>query len=247
MQIDCPGCGGHLDILLTDRFVTCEYCDNTLHVELGTDLIKTTFQSNVSLERIPGLLTRELRNRDLRDEAKILKTEIIIFPFWKFESPDRTVLKPAASTLQRVLRDYTLEDGTLAFFTPPDNETAIVVEPDVYLDTALSSVEGEFTRKAIRPSQLYVPFYRIRYLYGQHTYMGFITGHTGRVLFETLPPGPAADSNVPLAVTSFMIFLGYALLSFATVFFTGRFSLSFLLCLGLSFLLFKFLTKQIIQ
>ncbi|MEM4265255.1 MAG: hypothetical protein QW505_05725 [Thermoplasmata archaeon] len=84
--LNCPTCGGAIQISEGDNTVICQYCNSTLFVEgdqgVNTIAFKSKFQREHAIAATFDWWKRGLKARDLPKTGKILEAYPIYLPFW---------------------------------------------------------------------------------------------------------------------------------------------------------------------
>jgi len=84
--MNCPACGGAMDVHEGENVVICKYCGSTLFVEGDSGIYTLAFKNKMTRESAVAASqawwTRGLKARDLKRTGKILECYPIYLPFW---------------------------------------------------------------------------------------------------------------------------------------------------------------------
>jgi hypothetical protein len=183
MKTECPACGGTCSLQPSDRYIKCDFCEATLHVELGRDLTKTVCSIQIDPVALNGLLLRALKERELVEKLEIYDVSLQYFPYWKFVSPSITRYSPAGTTLDQVIRDYAVESGEITYFPDGIRDGSTVIDTDIYLESAVNSLPdpADPDWEAVKTGIIYVPFYSVSFRYGDSDCHAYVAAHSGTV------------------------------------------------------------------
>ncbi|MBN1355099.1 hypothetical protein JXA40_02400 [bacterium] len=249
MKIECPACAGPVNILPDDRYLRCEHCDSTIHVELGESLRHTTFKLTVPEDHLRGLIVRELKEHELHEPVSIRSIRLTYIPFWRFKTDREILYRPAATLVEPFWDNYVPRSGELQYFDPTAIGHAQLIDPDIYLESALAKLsDPEIAGQAdMEPSLVFIPFYRIETSYGRTAVAVYVSGHSGRIFFDNLPLAPAMMMNRNLAFTAGIVFFSYTLVTYLSIRYTGNFLMVLLTNLVLTAGLYRLLMKTVIR
>lgn len=86
VSMNCPSCGGAIDVKEGEDVVICKYCNSTLFVEGDKGVYTIAFKNKLTSARAMSTSeswwTRGMKARDLRKEGKVLECYPIYLPFW---------------------------------------------------------------------------------------------------------------------------------------------------------------------
>ncbi|OPY31850.1 MAG: hypothetical protein A4E32_01454 [Methanomassiliicoccales archaeon PtaU1.Bin124] len=84
--LNCPACGGSLDMAEGENVVNCKYCSSTLYIEgdagVTTIAFKNKIQRTVAEQAKDSWFRKGFKARDLPRSAKLLEVYPIYLPFW---------------------------------------------------------------------------------------------------------------------------------------------------------------------
>jgi len=250
MRIDCPSCSAQLELNPVDRFARCEYCDSFLRIDLGESLTKTTYQVSLSPSHIPSLLKRALLQHELNEDFRITKLALFYFPFWRFQWKHFSRYGIASSQVARNLKEFAFKTGTQEFFDPKSIENAEIIEPDIFLENALKSIDDlpeNADRNEMHPGLIYVPFYKVLFDYGSTNYHVWVAANQRQVIFEDIPASPALVMNQSFAITATIVFAAYTAITFLSIQFTHSLPATLTANVGLTFLLHAWLKRILLK
>lgn len=197
MQVSCTQCGAGITVGATERMLTCPFCDTALVVDGSGTLFHEVMVPTIQPGDVAAHLRRFLGGRDtvanLDREARLGDPTLEFFPFWAFTvaegDSDRVVLQPAAPSSLQGLQGLTLPTGETRPMSPEVAGGALVVEPEVPVDTAREWLKTRFGEEvAVRRSVLYhLPLYRTPYSWRGTAYRAAVDGVTGRVYPADFP------------------------------------------------------------
>jgi len=123
------------------------------------------------------------------------------------------------------------------------------MEPDVFLDSALAVLknENEFDLENLNITLLFIPFYRLSFTYGTEQFVAFISAHKARVLYNELPGGSSLVLDSSFAITATTVLSFYTVLTLCLILATKRVSIALLGCFGLTFFLYKWISKILLR
>ena len=86
----CPNCDGELKIPKHSSTVVCEYCNTTVNVKTGAILkenyfMKLQYDLEMATEKMYGWGTKQLGAPKSLDQAKIVESKLVFWPFWVVE------------------------------------------------------------------------------------------------------------------------------------------------------------------
>lgn len=84
--MNCPACGGAIDLREGENVVICKYCGSTLFVEGDSGVYTIAFKNKMNRDSVVSASqawwTHGLKARDLKKSGKILECYPIYLPFW---------------------------------------------------------------------------------------------------------------------------------------------------------------------
>jgi DNA-directed RNA polymerase subunit RPC12/RpoP len=84
--MNCPACGGAIDLREGENVVICKYCNSTLFVEGDSGVYTIAFKNKMTRDSVISASqtwwTHGLKARDLKRTGKILECYPIYLPFW---------------------------------------------------------------------------------------------------------------------------------------------------------------------
>ncbi|QLH74097.1 MAG: hypothetical protein HPY73_00610 [Methanomassiliicoccales archaeon] len=84
--LDCPACGGAVNVEEGERAINCQYCGSMLFIEGDNGVATIAFKNRVSQDSAIALSNTWFRKgwkaRDLKRLAKVLEVYPIYLPFW---------------------------------------------------------------------------------------------------------------------------------------------------------------------
>ncbi len=251
MHIDCPSCGSRVDLNPSDRILKCAYCDSVFRVDLGESIPSLTLKTTIPPGRVSGLIKDALKHRELFEQIQILNVQRILFPFWQFSFPQKSWITPAAASSDEALSKFRLKAGEKSYFELKDEDSDAVIAPDIFLETAFESMGKAFAaqhrREEAKLAQIFVPFYKVRFSYGEQDYTCYVAGHSGEILFDKLPTISALAAGRPLIVRSVLIFLLFTIITLVTLNVTSSIPATLIACFGTAVILFFYLKLVVVE
>lgn len=212
--VACTQCGATIEPRAGERLLECPFCNTALVVDGSATLIHEVMAPTVPYEQVPAHLRRFLGGTstvaDLDRKARLGEPKLEYFPFWAFtvvgEGGERVVLQPAAPSSLQGLQGIELPAGSTRPMSRESTGEALVVEPEVPLETAREWLTAHQGEVAIRQTVLYhLPMYRTPYSWQGRTYQAAVDGVSGKV-FPADFPAKAEAPFVGVAALALIVF-----------------------------------------
>lgn len=215
MEVRCTQCGASLQVSADQRLLVCPFCSTALVLEGEGVLFRQAMRPTVGASEVPAHLRRFLAGdatvAGLDREAAIGEAELVFFPFWAFtaavDGGERVELMPAAPSSLQGLQGLELPAGTNLDADALAAQKALVLEPEIPVETARGWLEERRGDGAtIRRTVLYhLPLYRIAYTWKGRSYRAAVDGVTGRV-YPADFPAKAEAPYMAVAVVALIVF-----------------------------------------
>jgi hypothetical protein len=214
LAVACTQCGAAIEPRAGERLFECPFCNTALVVDGSSTLIHEVMTPTVPPERVPAHLRRFLGGTstvaDLDRKAQLGKQTLEYFPFWAFtvagDGGERVVLQPAAPSSLQGLQGIELPAGTARPMGDEVTGGALLIEPEVPLETARQWLIERCGEVAIRQTVLYhLPMYRTPYSWQGRAYKAAVDGVSGKV-FPADFPAKAEAPYVGVAALALIVF-----------------------------------------
>jgi hypothetical protein len=215
LDLRCTQCGAALTVAADVRLLACQFCGTALVVEAEGVLFHEVMLPTVGVSEAGGHLKRFMAGNEtvagLDHEAELGAPQLEYFPFWAFtvagDGGERVVLEPAAPSALQGLQGLTLPAGSTRSMSPEATGAAVVVAPEVPLETARGWLLARFPSERVRRTALFhLPMYRIAYRYRDRAYRAAVDAVSGRVLPGDFP----AKAEAPYVAVAVLALAVYA-------------------------------------
>ncbi len=246
MKLSCPQCGAKIPSIQESGFITCQYCDTTLYIDLSQVSQHYYLPRQIDRKHVLSILSRWLITRELAKEPQLLEIEHLYFPFWRLVQGADTFFYPAASFPIQELEEMKVPGGDFKLYEPSLEEENTVVAPDIFLDSILESKQdGPKKREGdLKPFLVHLPLYTIKYQYEDSEYEAVIDGVQGQVFADESPPLPQIQMDRFFA----MAMIGIIMIFSAEFYFFPGFikplSIALMTAIPLNFILKFFLLQR---
>jgi hypothetical protein len=211
MQIKCTQCGGEVEVLEGESFLTCGYCNSSLYVDkkkiVYHYVLQCTFDEEAAVRNLRRWMAGNYTVKHLDRDARVTGREFFYFPLWYFKGDvkghEQVYLQPAASTSVSEIRRFSIPAGDLKFFQPGEYEVSEFKQPDVLYDSALSWLrsQGAPPEAMEETALVHIPLYSFAYRYKDREYKAVVDGATGQVFANLFP----SKSEAPYLAVAILV------------------------------------------
>jgi hypothetical protein len=183
-------------------------------VDGSATLIHEVMEPTVAHEQVAAHLRRFLGGTstvaDLDKKAQLGDPQLEYFPFWAFtvdrQGGEEVVLQPAAPSSLQGLQGIELPAGDTRPMRQEITGEALVVEPEVPLETAREWLTARYGEVNVRQTVLYhLPMFTTPYAWQGRTYQAAVDGVSGKV-FPADFPAKAEAPFVGVAALALIVF-----------------------------------------
>jgi hypothetical protein len=196
MEIKCTQCGAGVEINEEGGFLTCPFCDSRLYVESDQTVRHFYLKPEIKSEELGPIIARELFQRELKGDVAVIEHKAGFIPFWLVRLKERQLQFPAAELSNAELQDFKIPVGKLV---PYDEEVGAkfnIEMPQLSLDDLKKRPAVEQLEKQIEGTDLiHVPFYRVKYKYGNGEFRAMMDAGQGNLYAEKLPRGLSKEKD----------------------------------------------------
>ena len=212
-SLRCPQCGGPIQPVEDDPFLSCSFCGSHVFLDSGRAVRHFILEPSLDPGMAASALSRWLKDREIVGGAAPSSSELVFFPLWEISAKGGTSVLPAAGALYEGLDRIVIPAGDLKVYAP-ERATGVrggkarVVEATVPLVAALSRgaarvsglTESKIAAGAATPPGgsavqapeaearlLHVPLHLVTYGYRGSVYAAAVDACSGRIYPVTTP------------------------------------------------------------
>jgi hypothetical protein len=194
MKISCPQCGAEFELENPEPYIICDYCKNSLFIDLDEIITVYTYKSAIEPHLIGSYLKKDFEKMGFDEEIRVVNSVPVYIPFWKLEGMEK--LKRSCSRF-------------------PAEEVNILSTKKVFFDASRIDFRIEVMEIDTQPRSIekrilyYYPFFRMDIIFREKKYKFFVNAVTGDVYGESIPYISGNDVNrlFPLFLIIFAVFL----------------------------------------
>lgn len=193
MKFTCPQCGGLNQPQAAESYLHCEYCQNTLYVDLDALTPVYSFQPVIPAAACEPYVKSHLTGEGYNGPFTVHEVSPVYLPFWKLA--DQPLLQSACRLFPA------------AEAAPPAAQPQFFQETAIADGTEVGEID-HLPENAGERGLHYLPFYRVEIHCQQRPYLFFVDAVGGGVWGERIPPRPAGRQGILAAVFA-LIPLGF--------------------------------------
>jgi len=193
MIINCPRCGADFQLEEPDVFIKCEFCKNSLFIDIDKITTVYTFESAIKSNQLSLYLKKDFEKIGFNEDIELVNSTPVYFPFWQIESEKKLVKGSHHFPAEKIES----LSARKKFFNYSEINFGIEV---IDIDTQPKS--------SMNRTLYYYPFYRVEVDFKKKRYQFFINAINGHVYGDPIPFFSAQDENklFPLFLTIFLLF-----------------------------------------
>lgn len=198
MKISCPQCGASVQLIHTDSYLTCDFCKNSLYVDLDKTVAVFTYKSKIGPPQVGSYLKRDFAKMGFDENIQIVQSVPVFFPFW--QEKDKNVLLAGSSVF-------------------PTDHIKLQSTGRLFFDTTRVDYRTEICEIDTQPQEagerilVYCPFYKVFVGHKGKEYTYFVNAVTGEVFGDPIPFMSGKDLT-PLFYLFLSIFIGFLALNY---------------------------------
>jgi DNA-directed RNA polymerase subunit RPC12/RpoP len=199
MKLECTNCGADVPIDAHSDYVVCEYCQAALIVDRDRTALHYVLPREVEDADVAPLLRRSLAALEVVEPARVVETQCVYWPYWRFERAGREAAMLAASSppVEELTR-IALPFGAARVFDEELRSEEKIIDPETLLaEEAPTLEEGEVVAALV-----HVPVIAARYGVGASEFEAWIDGVSGRVFAEVWPPAAGKGKTRLMALVA---------------------------------------------
>jgi len=215
--VNCPKCAAPVPFDPGVKFVKCPYCSSQVYLDRTGAGFYYAIPYMVDETNAIGMFRRwaagSTRAKDLDKQAQIAGVKRHYFPVYMFKrdinGAEQVFVEPAGSTTLPGLHNLKVPAGDLKIFDPSfDTKGAEMIKPDIEMMSYLNALPGKPKEQAL----VYVPIWKVDYVFDQKKYEVVVDGSSGEV-FASLFPTRSSGAYMLVAVVGFFAILGEGFLA----------------------------------
>lgn len=209
-SIKCPKCAAPVVFDAGTKFVKCTYCDSQIFIDRSGAGFYYAAPFMIDESNAVGTFRRwaagPTKAKDLDKHAQIAGVTKQYFPVYMFkrtvDRKERVILEPAGSTTLPGLHSLKVPATDLKVFDASfDTQGAEVIQPDIEMLSYLDDLPGDPIEQAL----VFLPIWRLSYVYEQKRYDVVIDASAGEVFASEFPTRSSAAYMV-VAIAGFFAF-----------------------------------------
>jgi hypothetical protein len=216
-SIKCPKCAAPVSFDTGTKFVKCTYCSSQIYIDRSGAGFYYAAPFMVDETNALGLFRRwaagPTKAKDLDRRAQVAGITKQYFPVYMFKRDvngrEEVLIEPAGSTTLPGLHTLKVPASDLKIFDASfDTSGAELVKPDIEMLSYMDSLPGAPKEQAL----VYLPIWRVVYVFEQKRFEAVIDGSTGEVFSAGFPTRSSAAYMI-VAVFGFFAFVLEGLLA----------------------------------
>ena len=194
MKINCPQCGADFQQEKPDVFIKCEFCKNSLFIDIDKITAVYTFKPSIKSHQLSSYLKKDFEKMGFDEDIKVIESSPVYFPFWQIENEKKHERGNHCFPQEKI---ESLSAGKIFFDATKIDYRIEVIGVDTQPDSSVNR------------TLYYYPFYVVEIEFKKKKYQFFVNAINGRVYGDPLPFLPGEDVNrlFPLFLTIFLFFL----------------------------------------
>ena len=209
-SIKCPKCAAPVTFDTGTKFVKCSYCSSQIYIDRSGAGFYYAAPFMVDETNAIGLFRRwaagPTKAKDLDRRAQVAGITKQYFPVYMFKRDlngrEGVFIEPAGSTTLPGLHTLKVPAGDLKIFDASfDTSGAELIKPDIEMLSYMDSLPGGPKEQAL----VYLPIWRITYVFEQKRFEAVVDGSTGEV-FSAVFPTRSSAAYMIVAVLGFFAF-----------------------------------------
>lgn len=209
-SIKCPKCAAPVTFDTGTKFVKCSYCSSQIYIDRSGAGFYYAAPFMVDETNAIGLFRRwaagPTKAKDLDRRAQVAGIAKQYFPVYMFKRDvngrEAVLIEPAGSTTLPGLHTLKVPAGDLKIFDASfDTSGAELIKPDIEMLSYMDSLMGTPKEQAL----VYLPIWRITYVFEQKRFEAVVDGSTGEV-FSAVFPTRSSAAYMIVAILGFFAF-----------------------------------------
>jgi hypothetical protein len=206
VEIRCPQCGGDVNVIEGQTFLTCKYCSSAIYIDKSQVVFHYMLNPTLDQTAAEASLKRWMAGSEtvkgLDKEAVIANGEFIYFPIWYFKIKKVDVesikFQPALPTPIPDIKKLSIPAGDMRFFNDSDVNNPAIREPQVLYTSAIQWLinEGVDTSTITQSALIHIPLYIFHYTHKDNTYNAVVDGASSKVMVSEFP----SKSEIPYQI-----------------------------------------------
>ena len=91
MEINCPQCGADFQLEEPDIFINCEFCKNSLFIDIDKITAVYTFEPAIKSNQLSSYLKKDFEKIGFNKDIDLVNSTPVYFPFWQIGSEKKLV------------------------------------------------------------------------------------------------------------------------------------------------------------
>lgn len=195
MKLTCPNCGGNNQIEIPDTFTRCEFCKNSLYIDIDEITVVYSFTPIIEANQLGMYLKRDFEKMGFNEAIEIIHSVPAYFPFWHTEG---------SGMLERASVHFPEENIKIPSVEKMFFDSSTAIEKNIEFFSIDTQPEESEKR-----TLYYVPFFQVSILFNRKNFTFFINAVNGEVKGDPIPYISSQNTFklFPLFITIFLLFL----------------------------------------
>ncbi|MCP4154805.1 MAG: hypothetical protein GY757_44195 [bacterium] len=215
MKVSCPQCGGNNRFEFPNAFVNCEFCKNSLFIDVDKITLVYSFTPVLESENLELYLKRDFEKVGFDESVEIRDSVPVYFPFWEDggtpppkDSPGLNLsLKRGSSHFPE--EGIPIPSGEKVFFDSAGIESKNIEICGIDTQPGPPGNPNQQNQPPVKQALYYIPFFQVSVLFNREQYTFFVNAVNGDVHGEPIPfiASDKVSKMFPLFIGSFLFFL----------------------------------------